>query len=100
MAYSFIPSSHYHGDYHYEEHGPRGPGYYLLDPSRSRQAGPYDSQRGIPVPSSYQTSQSRAGQTSHQEHYPSPMFQGPFAGYVFTTRGGMTGYYLDNRYYH
>lgn len=78
MDYSFIPSTSYPGDYHYYPQGQRGPGYYF-------------------VPHPVATNMTRAGsnQASVKLFHQSSYFQGHMPGYVFTTRGGMTGYYLD-----
>lgn len=122
---NFIPSPIYRGDYHYEEHGPKGPGYYLLDISRS--SSEYQSNRGVSPPSyqdfyptpyfqgevngytfqegpkgrgyymNHQINQKHTTQSEHQPKlfHPSPYFQGQVRGYVFTTREYGTGYYLD-----
>ena len=115
---NFIPSTTYRGDYHFEEHGPQGPGYYLLDISRAGKH-KYQSNRGVSPPSyqdfyptghfqgtiegyTFQDGPKGRGyymnqptQPQVQAFHPSPYFQGPVRGYVFTTREHGTGYYLD-----
>ena len=83
---NFIPSSEYRGAYHYEQHGPLGPGYYLLDMYRTNQAVPQQNQR------------EHEQQQAHHLFYPSPYFRGGYQGYVFTTGHHGTGYYMDTRY--
>jgi len=95
-TYPFIPSQVYRGSYHFEEHGPRGPGYYLLVAQQPHTQHVYHAQRGVAPPSNYEAApRGGSGVASLQGFYPSPYFQGHLQGYVFTTRHLGTGYYFD-----
>lgn len=101
---TFIPTYTHMGEYVYQPEGRMGPGYYLIQ-TPSSASSLYLAQRGIPASHSQPSQASEGGYprsggsgeygATPTPFYPSPTFQGPFAGYVFKHDVYGQGYYLD-----
>jgi len=88
---TFIPTYTHMGEYVYQPEGRMGPGYYLIQTPSSASSQPSQASGGG-YPRSGGSGEYGATPTPF---YPSPTFQGPFAGYVFKHDVYGQGYYLD-----